>query len=93
MTWVFGGHFERSEVVIATGQQMPVDVTLAAAQHDPFRAGIWPAEQHCGFVLIGMITIGWHWLLFGPLGACPLGQQMPVDVIWLATQHEPPAGT
>jgi hypothetical protein len=79
--------------VIATRQQTPFDVTFAAAQHAPLRAGTWPAEQHCGFVLIGMSTIELHWLLFGPLGACPLGQQMPVDVIWLARQQEPPVST
>jgi hypothetical protein len=80
-------------VVIATGQQMPVDVTFAAGQHAPFRAGIWPAEQHCGLALIGMSTIELHWLLFGPLGACPLGQQIPFDVIWRARQQEPPVST
>jgi hypothetical protein len=35
---------------------------------------------------------GLHWLLFGPLGTCPLGQQAPVEVTWLARQHALPIG-
>jgi hypothetical protein len=35
-----------------------------------------------------------HWLLPGPLGDWPVGQQVPVDVIWLARQQPPlPIGT
>ena len=47
--------------------------------------------QHCG--PIGTRTIGLHSLLFGPPGACPAGQQTPVEVILLARQQEVPIGT
>jgi len=29
----------------------------------------------------------WHWSLFGPLGVCPAGQQMPFVVSWLSRQQ------
>jgi hypothetical protein len=35
---------------------------------------------------------GWHWSLFGPLGVCPAGQQIPVVVSWLSRQQVLPAG-
>jgi hypothetical protein len=51
-----------------------------------------PAEQQIGGTT-GGITIFAHWLLFGPLGACPAGQQTPVEVTWPARQQELPTGT
>ncbi len=74
------------------GQHSPLVVTLAGGQHLPLAVGT-PDAQHCGpgGILIGMRTR--HWLLFGPVGDCPAGQQTPVDVIWLARQHELPVET
>jgi len=64
------------------GQHSPLVVTFAGGQHFPLAVGM-PDAQHCGpgGVLIGMMTIFSHWLLFGPLGACPTGQQTPAEVI------------
>jgi len=67
-------------------------VTCEATQHWPPTVGIFPAAQQIGGVT-GGTTIFSHRLLFGPLGACPVGQQMPVEVIWLARQQELPTGT
>jgi hypothetical protein len=36
---------------------------------------------------------GWHCVLLGPLGTWPAGQQVPVDVLWLARQHALPIDT
>jgi hypothetical protein len=72
------------------GQHSPLVVTFAGGQHLPLAVGM-PDAQHCG--PIGMRTILSHWLLFGPLGACPAGQQIPVEVSLLARQHELPVET
>jgi hypothetical protein len=75
-------------------QHTPLVVTLAGGQHLPLAVGI-PEAQHCGpgGSLIGMITIFSHWLLFGPLGVSPAGQQTPVEVTLLERQQAPPTGT
>jgi hypothetical protein len=70
-------------------QQTPVVVTLAGAQHAPLAVGMWPAAQQRW--PIGMRRIGTHAFLDGNPGACPGGQQTPVEVTLLARQHEPPA--
>ncbi|MGC1559522.1 MAG: hypothetical protein WA820_06715 [Bradyrhizobium sp.] len=72
-------------------QQTPPVVTCEATQHWPPTVGILPGAQHIGGVIGGM-TIFSHWLLFGPLGICPTGQQMPVEVAWLARQQDFPIG-
>lgn len=61
-------------------QQMPFDVKLAGLQQLPSRAGMRPpVQEHC--FPGGVWTIGKQRSLCGPLGFCPAGQQMPVEVI------------
>jgi hypothetical protein len=73
-------------------QQTPLVVTLAGAQHLPLAVGIKP-DPHMQNGPTGIRTRCLHWLLFGPLGTCPLGQHTPVDVTWPARQHALPIGT
>jgi hypothetical protein len=73
-------------------QHTPPVVTWLATQHWPPTVGIFPCAQHIGGTTGGM-TIFSHWLFFGPLGACPAGQQMPVEVTALVRQQELPIGT
>jgi hypothetical protein len=66
---------------------MPLDVRLAGAQQVRFAVGTRPeAQQNFG----GRRTIGLHWPLLRPLGICPVGQQVPVEVIWLVRQQVVP---
>ncbi len=75
-------------------QQTPLVVTFAGGQHLPFAVGMRPDPQtHCGPLGTIMIMDGLHWLLFGPLGICPLGQHAPVEVSWPARQHALPIDT
>jgi hypothetical protein len=95
MLCIRAGHESGLVGSTAVAQHTPVVVTLAGAQHLPLiPTGMRPLAQHCPPPMwIGGIIITEHWALFGPLGTCPLGQHVPVEVIWLARQHEPPDGT
>lgn len=88
---VNAGQCERSAAFTGSGQHSPPLVTFAAAQHLPPPVGMSPGPQQRG--PIGIRMGGLHCVLFGPLGTCPLGQHIPVEVIWLAKQQEFPAGT
>jgi hypothetical protein len=94
IVWICAGQFERFCGSTGPEQQTPLVVTFAGAQHAPLAVGI-PDAQHCGpgGSLIGMMMMLTHWLLLGPLGACPAGQQMPVEVTLLARQQAPPTIT
>ena len=93
----FGERYQRFGILVrlfgstGPGQQAPLDVTFAGGQHAPLPVGMRPAVQQRGPIGTRMIRL--HWLLFGPPGAWPAGQQTPVEVILLARQQELPVDT
>src|SRR5271165_2836887 len=91
MLSVCAGHAARLDGLTGCEQQTPVVVTLAGAQHAPLDVGMRPEAQQSG--PIGMRRIGRHSFLLALLGACPAGQQTPVEVTLLARQHVPPVCT
>jgi hypothetical protein len=73
-------------------QHTPLVVTFAGGQHLPLAVGICPASQRQSGPTGMRMGGGLHWLLFGPLGVCPLGQHAPLEVTWLTRQHALPIG-
>ena len=81
--WIWAGQLVRlfGSGGSPAGQQTPVVVRRLGSQQLPSEAGVFPAGQHIPGGAGGTGTLfGWHWLLLGPPGDCPLGQQIPVDV-------------
>jgi hypothetical protein len=89
---VFGAaHCARFFGSTGPGQHTPLVVTFPGLQQAPLPVGTRPDAQQLG--PIGILMIGRHCALLAPPGVCPLGQQTPVEVIWLARQQDLPVDT